>query len=239
MPTEDLALLRSELEVLWPESGPHARHARQAVIIGANADGCVVLAGGAVPAGTAHRIEEAVASDPGAADGSTAPAAVLAARRHLEDVFPAVEVRHGPSYVIPPGVTVPDTAGLVRSTDESAAAVVADANPGGWDTQEWAQLVAGELGPWAMVVVDSEVVSICHTPRPVSVHGAEAGTWTAPAFRGRGLAAAATAAWAALLAPRQVPLFYSTSHENLSSQGVAQRLGLRPIGTLWNVEADA
>jgi hypothetical protein len=44
----------------------------------------------------------------------------------------------------------------------------------------------------------------------------------------RGLAAAVTAAWSAQVADRTA--FYSTSEDNLASQGVARRLGLRPLG---------
>ncbi|MFG1701639.1 GNAT family N-acetyltransferase [Nonomuraea sp. M3C6] len=61
----------------------------------------------------------------------------------------------------------------------------------------------------------------------------EAGTWTSPAFRGRGYAATATAAWADLFSGTR--LFYSTSADNHSSQRVAARLGLRNIGWLWKL----
>ena len=44
-----------------------------------------------------------------------------------------------------------------------------------------------------------------------------------------------TAAWAALTRPSGRHLFYSTSGENVSSQRVAARLGLRPIGWLWQL----
>ncbi|MGI5488566.1 hypothetical protein [Microtetraspora malaysiensis] len=46
-------------------------------------------------------------------------------------------------------------------------------------------------------------------------------------------AAATTAAWADLLSADCPRLFYSTSADNLSSQRVAERLGLRGIGRLW------
>lgn len=85
-----------------------------------------------------------------------------------------------------------------------------------------------------MVVDDGRVVSMCHTPR-ISSAGAEAGTWTDPKFRGRGYAAAATAAWADLLAATSPFLFYSTTADNRSSQRVAERLGLRQIGWLWKL----
>jgi predicted GNAT family acetyltransferase len=85
-----------------------------------------------------------------------------------------------------------------------------------------------------MAVSDGEVVSICHCAR-LSDRGAEAGVWTDAKYRGRGLAAAVTAAWASLLAGSGRTLFYSTSAENVSSQRVAARLGLREIGWMWKV----
>jgi predicted GNAT family acetyltransferase len=85
-----------------------------------------------------------------------------------------------------------------------------------------------------MAVSDGEVVSICHCAR-LSERGAEAGVWTDEDHRGRGLAAAVTAAWASLLEGSGRVLFYSTSAENVSSQRVAARLGLREIGWMWKV----
>ncbi|WP_285705441.1 GNAT family N-acetyltransferase [Microtetraspora sp. NBRC 16547] len=107
--------------------------------------------------------------------------------------------------------------------------------PGNWEPEEWEELVGGGEGaPWSMIIEGDQVVSICHTPRRTSA-GAEAGTWTSPAFRGRGYAAATTAAWADLLSTECPHLFYSTSADNHSSQRVAERLGLRHIGWLWKL----
>ncbi|MGH3847428.1 MAG: GNAT family N-acetyltransferase, partial [Pseudonocardiaceae bacterium] len=63
-----------------------------------------------------------------------------------------------------------------------------------------------------MVLAEDRVASICHTPGRTTT-AAEAGTWTAPEFRGRGYAAATTAVWADVLSPHCPHLFYSTSAE--------------------------
>jgi RimJ/RimL family protein N-acetyltransferase len=82
-------------------------------------------------------------------------------------------------------------------------------------------------------------VSICHTPGPLTPRGAECGVWTQPGFRGRGYATATAtaAAWAASLRPTGRILFYSTDADNRSSQRVAERLQLRPIGWTWRLRA--
>jgi hypothetical protein len=84
--------------------------------------------------------------------------------------------------------------------------------------------------PWCAAVVNGEVVSIAIAAR-ISDVGAELGVATVRAFRGSGFAAAATAGWSSLPALRPRVLFYSTDQENISSQRVAMRLGLRLRGT--------
>ena len=89
---------------------------------------------------------------------------------------------------------------------------------------------AGEFwAPWCAALVDGVPVSACFAAR-LSDDGAEAGVATARAFRGRGLAAAATAGWTRIASLQPRALFYATDRTNLSSQRVAARLGLRRIG---------
>ncbi|MFI7610236.1 GNAT family N-acetyltransferase [Nonomuraea terrae] len=123
---------------------------------------------------------------------------------------------------------------VLRSDNLNDAQRVGPMRPSNWQLEEWEELIGGGAGaPWSMIVDSDQVVSICHTPSRTSA-GAEAGTWTAQPFRGRGYAAATTAAWVDLLS-RCPFLFYSTSADNRSSQRVAERLGLRNIGWLWKL----
>ncbi|HDR9582593.1 TPA: GNAT family N-acetyltransferase [Burkholderia stabilis] len=84
---------------------------------------------------------------------------------------------------------------------------------------------AGLWAPRCAAVVDGEVASVAFAAR-LSEAGAELGLATAPAFRGRGLAAAVTTAWSRLPSLRTRTLFYSTDSNNHASQRVASRLGL-------------
>ena len=133
-----------------------------------------------------------------------------------------------------PGTEFASGAHIERS-DGSNRAALRDANPGDWLPVECDELLDGHLGPWAMATQRGRVVSICHTPGPVTPRGAECGVWTHSAFRGRGNAAAVTAAWASVMRPTGRHLFYSTDAENLSSQRVARRLNLRPLGWTWRL----
>lgn len=81
--------------------------------------------------------------------------------------------------------------------------------------------------PWAVAIVDDTVAAVCETAR-WAPDAAEPGVWTYEGFRRRGMASATVAAWTRLVEARTI--FYSTTHDNLPSQGVARRLGLSPLG---------
>ncbi|MFI0257896.1 GNAT family N-acetyltransferase [Streptomyces sp. NPDC017056] len=226
-------LLRTEIETNWPPDargrlrGPH--HA----VLGVTADGRRrTLAAGA-------HLPDALAAELAAA--GAAADALPRVQRLLAASLGPVHTASGPSYlVLPDRIRFAPTAPVVRSDGPPAAIdALRTANPGNWGTDEWHDLLDGTLGPWAMALAPggghpSHVVSICHTPCR-SDRGAEAGTWTRPGHRGRGHAATVTAAWARLMSPGTRHLFYSTTAANHSSQHVAARLGLRPLGTLWKV----
>ena len=147
-------------------------------------------------------------------------------RRILERDNP-LPLRTGPTYVID-NVHFPSSARIHRSDQPTKS--LRDKNPGNWHPTEWNELLDGNLGPFTIAVADDVIVSICHTPQPMTARAAEAGVWTHPAHRGHGHAAATTAAWADLVRPSRRHLFYSTTADNTSSQRVAARLDLRPLG---------
>ncbi|EFA4119653.1 GNAT family N-acetyltransferase [Escherichia coli] len=83
--------------------------------------------------------------------------------------------------------------------------------------------------PWCVATVDRRIASVAFAAR-LSEVGAELGLVTAKAFRGQGLGAATTAGWSRHPALQSRTLFYSTDRNNVSSQYVAERLGLRLRG---------
>jgi len=90
------------------------------------------------------------------------------------------------------------------------------------------------IGPLTAAVVQGSAVSICHCAR-LTPWAAEAGVETAEAFRGQGYASAVVAGWASAVRQRGLVPLYSTSWENVASQGVARKLGMVLYGEDWSI----
>ena len=239
----DLDLLRIEIETQWvrddrwrllrerEENGKLAPY----LVIACARDAQVVEVGSTVPAALADDLRAIVERTSPQRDPSVPPKALARCASSIRPIFGPVEVSSGPSYWIPPETAFASDVLILRS-DSADAESLPETPPDGahWRDGEWRELLDGALGPWAFAIVGGNVVSICHCAR-LSERGAEAGVWTHPDHRGRGHAAAVTAAWASVLASKGRTLFYSTSAENVSSQRVAARLRLRPIGWMWRL----
>jgi hypothetical protein len=200
------------------------------VAVACGVDGLVWACSAALPGPTVAEVDAILRDEPvpqHLPDVGWSPDA--AAR--LIMVLPAPDERTigtGPSYVAP----------LDRRPAQAA--------PEGIERRTSADTDLAELGallperdatldpPWVVAIVDGEAAAVCETARsaPDSV---EAGVWTSERFRRRGLATAVTDAWLGLVASSERTAFYSTSDDNLGSQGVARRLGLTPIGQWWQV----
>jgi RimJ/RimL family protein N-acetyltransferase len=130
----------------------------------------------------------------------------------------------GPSYVLTAAPTAPDGIEMWSSANTDVMRLV------GLMPEADRHLVE----PWVVAVDGGHVAAVCECARSAP-NAVEAGVWTYEPYRRRGLATAVTAAWTALVGDRTV--FYSTSFDNLGSQGVARRLALRPLGQWWQVHA--
>lgn len=125
----------------------------------------------------------------------------------------------GPAYRFSGGLEWPS--GVVRITDANADLL----EEGFTDLKA----VLSAKQPCVAVVSEHRAVSICCCARS-STYAAEASLETLGAFRARGYAAAVVTGWAAAVRDEgRVPL-YSTSWDNLASQGVARKLGLTMYG---------
>jgi hypothetical protein len=198
----------------------------------ASSEGTLLEIGSAVPDATAERLRDVYSEERMVGPPDRLPEGAERYQEILaQDVGFSVVVRV-PCFVID---RVPDFgldraqadgARILRSTDGEVVGRCASMPPTNIDERR---------GPWAGIVVNNELVSHCSTARS-SPWGAEAGTWTDPANRGRGFAAVATAVWASMLLPGERLLFYCTDDWNRSSQAVARRLNLPPIGWMWRLD---
>lgn len=241
---DDRALLAAEFDLLWERdargrlrrSGGLQHRQAPAFVLAVPADGGALLPafGHEVPDALADELTALVAKGRVTATRGEPPRVLPACEALLRRLPGAVTTQNGPSYLVEPPLAF-ESAWDVRRSSDGTVDDLRDAAPegAGWLPGEWRDLLDGALGPWAMVLEGGRVASVCWSPR-LAPAGAEAGTWTAPSSRGRGYAAAATAAWANEFPPGAL-LFYSTEGANRSSQGVAARLGLREIGWMWQL----
>jgi RimJ/RimL family protein N-acetyltransferase len=88
--------------------------------------------------------------------------------------------------------------------------------------------------PFVALVEDGQAVSVCRSVRLTS-EAHEAGVETLPDFRGRGSAQEVTSEWARQVQTLGVIPLYSTSWENIASQAVARKLGLKCYGTDFHI----
>jgi hypothetical protein len=121
---------------------------------------------------------------------------------------------------------------IVRSDTTAGERLLHDLQDGGVPGH---LVEAGFLGvgdfwpPWCAVIEDGDIAALAFAAR-LGDAAAEVGVYTFPRWRGRGLAALATAAWSALEGLRDRQLFYTTAVTNRSSRQVAARLGLEHLG---------
>ncbi|MDE0689053.1 MAG: GNAT family N-acetyltransferase [Candidatus Poribacteria bacterium] len=149
-------------------------------------------------------------------------------RRQFEDILqshaPIEHVWIGPAYRFPKDIIPPTN--IVQLSCKNSGLLKGD----------FAEMVSelNSFQPYSAVIEDSQTVSICRSVR-VSSRAHEAGVDTLVGYRRRGYATTVVAAWAlAVRALNRIPL-YSTSWDNLASQGVARRLGLVQYGVDYHV----
>lgn len=222
---DDGELMRLRLETSFVYDGrgrmlrdndPDGRPAPR-LLVARTPDGASYRVGHTVPDDIAAQLAAIIAGEPPAGDFRTPPAGVEALRMALAGDAPITEEGGGPAYRFPDTLTPPQEAVPITAADVD---IVKASFP--WVTEAGWQ-------PCFAVVRDGVAVSVCFSAR-LGPWVAEAGVETLPAFRGRGYAAAVTTAWgAAIRKIGRIPL-YSTSWDNLASQGVARRLGLTMYG---------
>ena len=224
---EDVDLLRLEMRTLW-ESDAYGRLRPSPLL-------AIAVAGD----GHAFHFGPDLPDDLRTAFSGEIEDAQALLEEYRKRLSRPTRIEGGPSYSFGEGTSIPILSDLTISTsDEEVPQSLVDARPDPWwEPDEWRDLLAGRLGPWAIGHAEERVASLCHTPVGATL-AAEAGVWTHPEWRGRGYAPTVTAAWARVARLRFETLFYSTGANNAASQAVARKLGLRPIGWIWQLRSD-
>jgi hypothetical protein len=182
---------------------------------------------------TARAVQTLAAREPPLALPHSAPTHTDEYVRLLGDESPVEHNELGLLWTFPESVAYDHPAKLVASGTSEGDALLAHLTKQGMPRNlvEAGFVDVGEFwAPWCVAFDGNQIASIAFAAG-LCPEGAEVGVYTFPPFRGRGYAAAATAGWAYLPALRGRTLFYGTSRANLSSQRVAQRLGLRFLGS--------
>ncbi len=198
--------------------------------------GNLISFGHELPSALVHELNTLTATEPPLATPDSVPVHL---GRYLELLAPlgAAEAHPGLSFHLPHRSPAPTTAQLVTSGTVEGARVEEKLARDGMppDLVEMGFRDVSDLwAPWCLALQDGQIASLAFAAR-LQPEGAELGLATLPAFRGRGLAAAATAGWSALPALADRTLFYSTSKSNLASQRVVAKLRLKFIGPTWDI----
>jgi hypothetical protein len=176
-----------------------------------------------LPAAIVEQLEALCRSEPISANLAPAPQCYGAIRAILQAQAPIEEEYRGPAYRVPDSVEPPAGVVLISAADQQLL-------------EPWfSDLLPVEPEQTIAAVVEvGAAVAVCFCSR-LTDQAAEAGLETVAAFRRKGYAAAAVAGWAAELRRRGRITLYSTSWDNLASQGVARKLGMRMYGEDWSI----
>lgn len=193
------------------------------------AEGNVFGMGADLPDDTSAELADLARTEPPFAHPDARPRHVDRYSALLTQHAPVTRCNFGLIYELPHSLRYDSNARLVGcDSDEGqdlAQSLSTHGMPEGLSELGFCE-VADLWFPWCAAVVDGQIASIAYAARLSNI-GAELGLTTAKAFRGQGYAAAATAGWSTLASLQSRTLFYSTKRENVSSQKVTERLGLR------------
>ena len=178
-----------------------------------------------VPPDTARQLVELARNEPVHDDLRAAPG-------NLDAMMDALRKDHepledsGPAYRFPDDLPAPaNVTRITRANLDLLRRIVPDMDDLERDFEQ--------CEPSTAIVVDGAAVADCYSSC-LTMRAAEAGVVTLDDYRGRGYASAVVAAWAHILRDSgRIPL-YSTTWDNLASQGVARKLGLiQYAADLW------
>lgn len=198
--------------------------------------GNIAFAGEAVPTGLAERLLHMATREPPWFDADEPPAWLGSALGLLAE--PSPPSLRGPEVVfrLPNGSPALFDLPIVSCETEGGRALIErlqrEGPPGPLVEAGFVSL-QDFWWPWCAALAGDEIAAMAFATR-LSEASAEIGVYTFAPFRGRGFAAAVTAAWSQLRCLEGRALIYATRANNASSRRVTERLGLAAVGArLW------
>lgn len=178
-----------------------------------------------VPDTLVREVEQLCHAEPIAINAADPPLYAASIRSALHAYGPVINEWRGPAYWIPDSVRAP-----------ADVVLISEANAHLLETNfPWKRTSRGfKMGPITAAIVEGSAVSICYCSRLTTL-AAEAGVETIEAARGYGYASAAVAGWASAVREHGLLPLYSTSWENIASQGVARKLGMVQYADDWSI----
>lgn len=195
--------------------------------LGRTREGCIWRFGASLPADVAEQLDHLCRTEPPAAgDDDREPAQRAEYLRILAAHGDVGKIGGGPCYSAPAG-SAPGAAG--RSADGIVTIDESNVDLLKAHLTDWID-VALQWQPMVVALDGGHAVSVCASVR-LTGEAHEAGVDTAPAFRRRGFARRAVAAWLVEVRRIGVEPLYSTWWENVASQRLAASLGLPLFGS--------
>jgi RimJ/RimL family protein N-acetyltransferase len=177
-----------------------------------------------LPSDLAHRLQQLCSQEPLDRAFTELPVRYDQILELMARHAPVEKVWSGPAYMLPPLAPPPMQ---VISIDERNRDLLRTR------FDDWTADIPHRR-PFVALVDGGRAAAICASVRiSPGVHCA--GVETHPDFRRKGYAAQVVAAWAIAVRSDGATPFYSTSWDNLASQGVARRLGARLAGVDFHV----
>lgn len=177
-------------------------------------------------------LQTLAASEPPWVDPQSLPACLPAMIERLSHDGPAEAAAPALYFHLPRGAAFNSDAAIIGSDtpqgDRLLARLARDGMPPHLVEAGFVGL-ADFWAPWCAAMAGEEIAALCFAAR-LGPRGAAVGVYTFPGYRGRGWAAAVTAAWSSMPALAERTLLYSALRTNRSSLRVAERLGLRRFG---------
>ncbi|MDZ4718451.1 MAG: hypothetical protein SH847_08365 [Roseiflexaceae bacterium] len=224
-----LSLMRTQLATLFtldqhgrmlcvnePDDPPAPR-----LFIGRTTEGAIWAIRYDLPDDLAVSLSAICAAEPIATHFDTAPQYAPVLRSLLEV---GAEEYRGPAYIF--RSEIPHVTGAILITPEQRAVLA----------PHFPELIAeyAQRAPIAVMVEQGIAVTACWCSRQTE-HAAEAGIMSIPDVRQRGYAVCVAAQWGRAVQAAGMTALYSTSWDNVASQGVARKLGLHLYGEDWQI----